>query len=38
MTGKNESHLIIVGSFENITQAEQAIRALRDAGFQNEQI
>jgi hypothetical protein len=38
MSGKDESHLIIVGSFENLTQAEQAIKALRDAGFQNEQI
>lgn len=38
MTGNSESHLIIVGSFEDIQQAEQAIQALHDAGFQNEQI
>jgi uncharacterized membrane protein len=38
MTVNNKSQLVIVGSFENTTQAEQAIRALHDAGFQNEQI
>lgn len=38
MTGNNASHLIIIGSFENLAQAEQAIRALHNAGFQNEQI
>lgn len=38
MTGNSASHLIIVGSFEDIPQAEQAIQALHEAGFQNEQI
>lgn len=38
MTENGTSRLIIVGAFENLTQAEQAIRALQEAGFQNEQI
>ncbi len=38
MTEQGASHVIVIGSFEDVAQAEQAIRALHKSGFQNEQI
>lgn len=38
MATHDSSNVIVVGAFENLTQADQAIKALRDAGFQEDQI
>jgi hypothetical protein len=38
MTEQGASHVIVIGSFIDVAQAEQAIRELHNAGFQNEQI
>lgn len=38
MAMKTPSNLIVVGAFEQLTQAQQAMQALRDAGFEDDQI